>query len=454
MGPKGFYLINEAKNANAVVRTSGHLSSDALIYMAMKQLDAVSAKDIKKYEEDTSSRYQVGGPGVSEKAQVWAPIHRLFTDHLASKTGVETLQGKFCEMFSETLHRQPKGEWKEVRLYQFLQAEMARCAIIAIAGTEILDLNPGFVEAMWRFDENVYPMALSVPRLFYGKPYKARDKFHDMGEKWLAIVSEKYDWSGPDVDWEPLFGTRYLRSHAKLLMDRDFDLRSKVGLLLGGVWAYVFMVHLTSERGADIRSSSNANSIPMTGWLMIHLIQDKALFDAVREAVRSSVIIDPKTGKMNLDMTKLIDVPLLQSLYTETLRMHVSINITREVMQDMNLDGYTLKKGYLVQTPSHIAHFDESIWTDADHPTTEFWAERHIKYVDEVDDTGKVKSVPTFSTQGRSGGYFPYGMWIRRFGFAHANTTHYRRRWELNVSRTSFCEAGNDYCYGTPRYQL
>jgi len=110
MGPKGFYLINEAKNANAVVRTSGHLSSDALIYMAMKQLDAVSAKDIKKYEEDTSSRYQVGGPGVSEKAQVWAPIHRLFTDHLASKTGVETLQGKFdCTNFY-------KRRWQDVRL--------------------------------------------------------------------------------------------------------------------------------------------------------------------------------------------------------------------------------------------------------------------------------------------------------------------------------------------------
>ena len=89
--------------------------------------------------------------------------------------------------------------------------------------------------------------------------------------------------------------------------------------------------------------------------------------------------------------------------------MHVSINITREVTQDMLLNGYSLKKGYLVQTPSLVAHFDESIWAAHGHPASEFWAARHIAYVEKTDETGKTVRIPEFSMAGRSGGFFPYG---------------------------------------------
>lgn len=237
MGHKGFYLINGAKNANSVVRSSGHLSSDALIYMAMIQLDGVSAKDIQKYKMDKSSRTHTGDANIPDTERYWAPLHRLMTDHLASKTAVTTLQSKFCEDFSATLDKQPKSEWRAVQLYKFLQVEMAKSATIAFAGTEILKQNPGIVEAMWRFDDTAYPLALSVPRLLYGKPYATRDRFHMMCEAWLRYATEKYNWDGPDHDWDPLFGTRYFRLHAKYLQERDFEMRSQLGMLLTSVWA-------------------------------------------------------------------------------------------------------------------------------------------------------------------------------------------------------------------------
>jgi len=89
--------------------------------------------------------------------------------------------------------------------------------------------------------------------------------------------------------------------------------------------------------------------------------------------------------------------------------MHVAINIVRNIEEDMTLDGYTLKKGYLVNTPSLLSHFDDSIWSDPGHPTNEFWAERHITSIEKVDESGNKITVPQFSITGRLGGFFPFG---------------------------------------------
>ena len=78
--------------------------------------------------------------------------------------------------------------------------------------------------------------------------------------------------------------------------------------------------------------------------------------------------------------------------------MHVSISITREVVEDMVLDGYFLKKGALVQAPSLIAHFDEKAWGVDGHPAAEFWPLRHIIYEDRVDESGRIEKVMKFST--------------------------------------------------------
>jgi hypothetical protein len=206
----------------------------------MKQLDSVSAKDMKKFEMDKSGRSHIPSVEIAEETRLWAPLHRLFLDYIANKTAVENMTSKFCELFSESLEKQPKGQWATVQLYTFLQAEIAESAITALAGREILKQNPGFVEALWNFDKNIFPMLLGVPRLIYGRAYAARDAFHEMGEKWLKSVWEKYDWNSPNLDWEPLFGSRYVRVHSKFLRERDFDLRSQAGLLLGAIWAYVY----------------------------------------------------------------------------------------------------------------------------------------------------------------------------------------------------------------------
>ncbi|KAE9363129.1 cytochrome P450 [Stipitochalara longipes BDJ] len=389
LGPKGVYLVTGAKNSQAVLRNSGNLSSDELIFMVLAQLDAADQKDIDQFRADKSGRSHIPQSPVGPGGRIWAQNHRIFTDNLSTTKSVGVMIDKFLKLFTATLEEQfPIGESKSLRLYSFLKQEMARCAIISMSGEEILKQNPGFIDAMWEFDTYVFPLVFGVPRLLYPKAYAARDLFHEMGEKFLTAAWEKFDWSSSDADadWEPIFGTRFHRTHSKFTKDRGFALRTRSGMHLGTVWA------------------QNANSLPVTCWALIELIKDKSLFTAVRAEVSTALDIEGK-----LDVKKVAELPLLQSVFFETLRLHIAVNITRQVTEEMVLDGYTLKKGHLVQTPSLISHLDESTWSDPGHPASEFWAERHITYVDRDDGSGNKIRDRQFSLAGRAGNFFPFG---------------------------------------------
>jgi hypothetical protein len=212
--------------------------------MALQQLDGVTKEDIAKFKNDTSGRSHVASTNIPEEKRVWAPNHRIFLDNLANPNAVSVMSEKFCEMFSETLSKRPTGEWQSLRLFQFLEQEMARCAITSMSGEYILEQNPNLIDAMWEFDSNLYPLVFGVPRLLYSTPYNARDAFHEMGKKFLKAAWKRFDWNSSDAaaDWEPTFGTRLSRTHSKFLKDKGFAMRSQSGMFLGSMWAYVYLL--------------------------------------------------------------------------------------------------------------------------------------------------------------------------------------------------------------------
>jgi cytochrome P450 len=143
---------------------------------------------------------------------------------------------------------------------------------------------------------------------------------------------------------------------------------------------------------------------------MYEIIKDPALYRAVRSETETAMYTDAETGRNRLDVEKLLTLPLLQSIYTEALRLNVCINITRELVEPTELNGYKLRKGALLQAPTNLAHYDEQIWGKNGHKATEFWPERHIKRVKKVDDiTGKTAIVREFELAARPSEFFPYG---------------------------------------------
>ncbi|KAK9417351.1 putative cytochrome p450 family protein [Seiridium unicorne] len=108
--------------------------------------------------------------------------------------------------------------------------------------------------------------------------------------------------------------------------------------------------------------------------------RDPELFHALRQEVQGALVLDPSTG----GRARLLTLPLLQSVYVECLRLHRSSNTVRE-----------------------IAHHDEAVWGVPEHPASEFWAHRHIKYVESTDEAGNSQRKPEFSMAGRPSSFFP-----------------------------------------------
>ena len=144
-------------------------------------------------------------------------------------------------------------------------------------------------------------------------------------------------------------------------------------------------------------------------WMLMEISKDSSLIQALREEFDTAYTIDSSTGTRSLSIQKVTSLPLLSSVYSETLRMNMSFNVVRDVGETFTLDGYTVKKGAMIQVPTLVAHYDDGVWGEEKHPASEFWAERHIKYTEEKGENGHVSYKRIFSMEGRSGSYFPYG---------------------------------------------
>ena len=144
-------------------------------------------------------------------------------------------------------------------------------------------------------------------------------------------------------------------------------------------------------------------------WCIIEICRDPSLLDEVRREVQKAWTTNPETGKDTLDTQVIATLPLLQSVFTEVLRLHMNFNVIRHVREPLQVGGYTLPVSSMVQLPMMTAHYDETVWSSQGHPATEFWAERHIKHVEETDQDGNTSTTKKFATAGRPSSYFPFG---------------------------------------------
>lgn len=103
------------------------------------------------------------------------------------------------------------------------------------------------------------------------------------------------------------------------------------------------------------------------------------------------------------DLNRLTDNAFLQSVYAETLRLHVATLITRIAKKAHTVDSCLLQKGQIVMVSSNIEHFNPQ-WDSIDRPAAGFHPDRFLKQLD--DHNQEVK----FSLEGRQGQWIPFGF--------------------------------------------
>lgn len=189
-------------------------------------------------------------------------------------------------------------------------------------------------------------------------------------------------------------------------------------------------------------------------WMLIEIAQDKDLQQAIREEV-STARSEKDTDEV-FDIHKLATLPLLQSVFSEILRLHMDFNLIRHVQEDGISMDLTLRssagaatksspvaipRDAMLQAPMSTAHYEEAAWGVPGHPASEFWAERHVKYVDDDDSADKAdaRKRRVYALAGRPSSFFPFGMLFKshnptelRFESSHVSANKTRNPFETS----------------------
>ncbi|MCJ1323140.1 hypothetical protein MMC15_008493 [Xylographa vitiligo] len=400
------YLVSGPKNVQAIFGRSHNVNNDdIMLRLNLPTWYRLSKTDLKRFAADKSGRGRVplaSAESMPQHRRYFFGYEHVHNEYLAKTQYLNPLVEHYRHQICQALDGYRVHESTTLSVRDFCKREVTRCALHTLIGPKIFELTPNFLDLLWDFDDVIFSLAVGFPRWVYSRPHKVHERFLAAVQGYLDSAWAHFDWNtASPAAWEPHFGAQVSREVVKWFRDSELN-GPDTGAGAIGILAW----------------AQNSNVIPTMMWMIVHIAHDPSLIHALREEVNTAYVSDPDTGSRTLDIQKLTALPLLTSVYTETLRLSMSFNVMRNVQESFDLDGYTIQKGALVQVPTLVAHYDEDVWAAEKHPASEFWAERHIKYTDETDDRGHVVRKRVFAMAGRSGSYFPYadGTFLRHAG--------------------------------------
>ncbi|KAK6949293.1 hypothetical protein Daesc_009367 [Daldinia eschscholtzii] len=403
LGPVKVYFVTGKDSVSTVLRQSSiNLISEPWMLLILKNVAGYTEADLAKLQRDKSGigKVPINSDGFTPpEKRIWHLKHQVHNDYLAAPQHTEALAVSFQDFFSEALEAFPIGEWTQVSIFKLVRNEMATASVCSVVGKRILACNPAFIDLLWEYDSYAESLAFGLPRWLNKKGVKVREDIRSMCLKWYAEVDQclSKGESNKAEELDNAFGSQLSRKLCEWAKLFGFSNES-----IAGVYMFLFL-------------GLNTNTIPICTWALMETIGDADLFHAARAEVLQALVAHPVSGKRTFDIQKLASLPLIQSIYTESLRLHLSLNLTRAATEDITIAGFTLPKGCIVQAPTQISHYEEAVWGTKDHPASEFWAYRHLKSSKDSDEKAQLGTKLEYSISGRMGSFFPYAMIITRF---------------------------------------
>lgn len=111
--------------------------------------------------------------------------------------------------------------------------------------------------------------------------------------------------------------------------------------------------------------------------------RDPSLLHRVRSELKSTFDA-AAISRVEFDVDKLLKSPLLQSIYSETLRLRIQMYIMRYTdRNELRLHQWIFPKNSVVLVSTTTAQTDKEFWNtgkENNHPVDKFWADRFLVY--------------------------------------------------------------------------
>ena len=443
VGTDNFVVIANPAHAVAIWKNSRYLSAKSITERAAKHLLDLPASVMPFYQADDS-----GMAAEPRKGSNVPPENRVLyhQTHSAQKflasPYLDLLVDRYQAMLHAALERLDIGEddWVEFPdLYQFCQLTIARANTEAMMGEKVFELNPSLMEDFWAAKAWAPEYFMGWPRWMVPTAFAARDKVVKAIRKWhdYAFAHGDHTTTAPeDPDWDPVWGSKYVKARQQYMLAMkplDEHIRSLEdwGFLFGYVVPSVSCCF--SLCSLTLKKSANGNTVPPVYWFLLEAMRDGKLADRMLDEVKASGY--EYTGAVpRRNIKALVDQPLLQSVYSEVLRLRVSILQSRVVeFSDIMLpqdplstkkkegQSYNIPQGSYVLIPTDGLHFNDEAWARflptrsgslGRKPLSEFDAERFLTpSLDLEGREGRAEGVINmdFTQENLAGLWMPFG---------------------------------------------
>ncbi|KAB2569107.1 5-beta-cholestane-3-alpha,7-alpha-diol 12-alpha-hydroxylase [Lasiodiplodia theobromae] len=369
LGFRSVFLVQGAESIKQLWREKSISSANGTFYYALRYLFGMSAK--------ASRRYLLDDSGTAHKPQAQSKTadhnriaygnHRLFAEFLTGP-GLRPLVSRFERGLARRVRGLEVGdEW--ICMDNFLELftlDFTNVALEAICGPVLLTLDPDFTRRFWEYSYGMASLSKQLPRLFAPRAYAVRDSLVESVRRWHEYARERFrpEDIAADGDADPYWGCRFFRRRQEVLLAvDDFDERAVAAEDFAAIWGF------------------NHNVILAAFWAATEVFRSPELLRRVRAEVAACA---SDASSVGFDVDRLVEQPLLQSIFAETLRLHVHIyNSRRTGHAAVPLGDWSIPPDSVILLSSSPAHMDPNAWNagrHGEHPLDSFWADRFLIY--------------------------------------------------------------------------
>ncbi|OTA53889.1 cytochrome P450 [Hypoxylon sp. EC38] len=392
-----FYVIRGPENVKALFKGSWACTSVPFVKFALGHAFGLQTKALSLYDKDDSGGGHIPHPGstVEARNRIDYNVYQSLLRFLEGK-GLQPFWNRFADNITQqlhSLHDRIGADWKyHADLMKVVGDEATISIVNALCGPHLLRLNPHFLQDFWDFDRNLQTYLQGLPWFLAPRAYAVRKRALNAVKVWQQHARDHYSDSAVGADGDDLFwGSSFFRERQEMFLEMDgFDYDAIASEDFGAIWAA-------------------RNSVTAASWTIFEIYRDPELLDSVRAEVDACALKD-EDGCIRFDVDQLLQLPILQAIYAETLRLRMHFYIIRMPDRvDLNIRDWVIPRRKVIVTPTTVAHMDSNAWSTGsynEHPVDQFWIGRFLKHGSK---SAPDNITPTFSTKELEGSWIPYG---------------------------------------------
>ncbi|KAJ5915610.1 cytochrome P450 [Penicillium verhagenii] len=345
----------------------------------------------KLYLEDNSGESAVpdSDSRVADKNRVNHLTRNAF-NRLLSGPGLAPLSKKFeSNLTARILNANIGRQWtKWDDFMDFFQTDVTSAILDSMSGPFLLKNHPGFTKDLWAVDHEVTSL-MFLPRLFASRVTVARNNGLASIRSWHSWARANFDSSSIDAEGDdPYWGTKFFREMNSIFSAMDgFD----EGAIASEIFAFLW--------------GANTNTVISTFWASLEVSKDPELLEQVRSEAQACIISQTESS-LRFDIDRLLQQPVMQAVFSETLRLRINGLMVRYPSKgDLVIKDWVLPKNKFIISSMTPGHMDPDVWCSGSaesHPVEEFWPGRFLQ----SSEQGKLF---TFSMDRAKGHWMPFG---------------------------------------------